>query len=241
VILVPGNGLDIPLGEDAVGFLLRDRLVIRALFVFVMFLDQQPVRLGFVRCLAAHAHQHPFAVQLLAMKNEFEIALGQPLVRVAHRLPCAFIPKHHRTAPVLALGDGPFEASVLDGMILDLYRQALISGHITRPLGNRPTLENPVQAQAEVVVQASGCMLLDNEGQRFGRRRRFGPATWFGRLAEIAHRAITLELLVDQSRRCWRRFLCLAGHPKPFVLLRFGECSRRFRCLRNGSTAFSAP
>ena len=47
------------------------------LFVLVVFLDQQPVRLGLVRRPSAHAHQHPFALQFLAMKDELEIALGQ--------------------------------------------------------------------------------------------------------------------------------------------------------------------
>ena len=73
---VAGDGFDVPLGEDAIGLLFHDRLVAGGLFVPVVFLDQQPVRLGLARGLSPHAHQHPFAPQFLSVKDELEIAFG---------------------------------------------------------------------------------------------------------------------------------------------------------------------
>ena len=109
-----------------------------------MLLDQQPIRLGFCRRPAAHAHQNPFAVQFLAVKNEFEVALGQALVRVTLRFPGAFIPQHYRAAAILAFGDGAFESPILHGVIFHLDRQPLVAGHVTWAFGHRPALEHPV-------------------------------------------------------------------------------------------------
>ena len=166
MILGVGNRVHIPLGEDAVGFLLGNWLVAGLLLVLVVFLNQQPVRLGFVGRPAAHAHQNPFAVQLLAVKHKLEVALGQALIRVAYRLPGSFIPQHHRAAAVLAFGDRAFEPSILHGVIFHLDGQPLIAGHVARALGHRPALEHSVQSKAEVVVQASGGVLLDDEWER---------------------------------------------------------------------------
>ena len=42
--------------------------------------------------------------------------------------PEAAIPQHHRAAAILALWNGPFEIAVVERVILDLDRQALVGG-----------------------------------------------------------------------------------------------------------------
>src|SRR3954463_5481998 len=110
-------------------------------------LDEQPVVSFALLAVAAQADQHPSAFQPLAVHDELEMAFGDLLLRraVADRLPSAAIPQQHRGAAVLALGDGPLEVAVVEGMILDLDREALVVRVARRSLGHRPRLENTVE------------------------------------------------------------------------------------------------
>src|SRR5271156_3852068 len=196
MIPVVGNGPDVTFGEGAVSLLVDDWLVLGGLFVLVIFLDQEPIRLSLFSRFSAHADKHPFALQFLAVKDELEIAFGQSLVRVAQRFPGTFIPQHHRAAAILTLGNGAFEAAVFHRVIFDLDRQPFIAGHVAWPLGYRPTFEHAVQPEAKVVMQTGGGMLLNDERQRPGLSQRLATIlpTWFGCLAEVAHLAIALQL-----------------------------------------------
>ena len=69
-------------------------------------------------------------------------------MRIAHRLPGALVPQHHRAAAVLALGDRALELAVVERMVLDVHGEALV-GRIGRgPLGDRPALAARRRARA---------------------------------------------------------------------------------------------
>src|SRR5207245_2413721 len=63
----------------------------------------------------------------------------------------------------LALRDHAFEVEVLDGMVLDVDRLAAHARIERGPLRYRPAGQHTVDLQAEVVVQASSPMALDDE------------------------------------------------------------------------------
>ncbi len=73
-------------------------------------------------------HQVPAASQLLAVQLKLQMALRVSRARISFGLPGAAIPKHDGTAAVGALGDRPFEAAVLDRVILGLYREPFHPG-----------------------------------------------------------------------------------------------------------------
>ena len=72
------------------------------------------------------AHEHPRALQLVAVERHLEIALGERRVDVVDlRRPRAAIPQHHHAGAV-ALRDHALELAVLDRVILDVHRQPLV-------------------------------------------------------------------------------------------------------------------
>ena len=59
----------------------------------VPMLDEEPVRALAAEAIAAHAHEHPAAVQPFALELELKIARGERALRCcANRLPVAAIP-----------------------------------------------------------------------------------------------------------------------------------------------------
>ena len=70
----------------------------------------------------------PAALELLAVKLEFEMALGEALVRVADRRPCPPVPDDDGAAAIFALGDRALEVGVFERMVLDCDREPLLAG-----------------------------------------------------------------------------------------------------------------
>ncbi len=111
-----------------VDFLVDQRAAVRLDRPAVVVLDQEPV-VALLALAALHAHQHPRALQPLAVQGELQVALAPAWrSRVALGLPVAAIPQHHRAAAVLALGDRPFEVAVVQRVVLDLHGEALVGG-----------------------------------------------------------------------------------------------------------------
>src|SRR5207247_5808687 len=85
------------------------------------------------------------------------------------------VPNHNCARAVIPGRDDAFEIEIRDGMILHLHGQALIGGIERRPFGHRPGLQNTIHFQAEVIVETSSAVLLNNESVTwllfYGRRR----------------------------------------------------------------------
>ena len=91
------------------------------------------------------------------------MAFLEALVRIALGVPLAAIPDHHRAAAILALRDGTLEVVVFDRMILDLHRQPLLAGDQAWSASDGPALHYAVELEPQVVVEAAGGVLLDDE------------------------------------------------------------------------------
>ena len=157
----------------------RDAAVVRAPRVrltraglLVALLDQQPLVL-LVVAGPARVHEHPAALQPLAGDPDLELALLQPLVRVADRLPGPGVPEHDGAASVLSLGDGALEVAVLQGVVLHVDGEAADLGVQAGSLGDRPAEQHAVELEPQVVVQAACGVLLDAE-QAAGEAFRAG-------------------------------------------------------------------
>ena len=174
--------------------LVQDGFAAAVLGELVAMLDQQPVVAPGFELIVLHPHQHPAAMQFLAVQAEFEIALGQHLVGVAFRRPGAAVPQHHRAAAILALGNGALEVAVIEGMVFHFHRQPLFGRVQRRPARHRPGTKGTVQLQPEVVMQPGRGMLLDDKAQP-GRGLDGLLAAGFGGHRKVPHGLVFLQRL----------------------------------------------
>src|SRR5262249_59809819 len=98
--------------------LLEDVVVFTLPGIFVAMLDQEPVGALAAVAVVSHAHQHPAAMQLVAMQVELEVALGEA-ARGIVRIPGAAVPQLDGPDAILTLGNRAFEIAVVELMILD--------------------------------------------------------------------------------------------------------------------------
>jgi hypothetical protein len=157
----------------------------------VVGLEQEPSFLTLARALA-HAHEVPASSQLLAVQAEPEVALLETSVRILLRLPTAPVPQQHRPAAVLAFRDSALEGPVIEGMVLGVHGQALFARDQARPLGDRPALEDAIELEAEIVVQARRIVFLDAEAEAASRGNL---ARWLGGFLEIPLGVVFVEQL----------------------------------------------
>ena len=94
------------------------------------------------------------AVQPRAAQDEGQVAFGHAGIGIGQRLPRTTIPRFHCAGAVLAVGNGALEACIIQRMIFNMGRDALVLGIERRPLAHRPAPKDPVVLQAEVPVQA---------------------------------------------------------------------------------------
>src|SRR5690606_26320573 len=158
------GGVDQGLGQYTFRPLGQDIVLPRRAGFPVPLLDQQPLLLV-AAATQAGAHQCPVPGQFLADQGELELAVAVGLCRIPVGLPDAAIPDDDITAAVLPLGDAALEVAVAQGVILDVYCQALVCRIQAGPLGHRPADQSAIQLQAKVVMQIAGGMLLDDETQ----------------------------------------------------------------------------
>src|SRR5690606_28932645 len=91
--------------------------------------------------------------------------LPQAFMRIAEGLPGGLIPEHYGTAPVFAFGNGAFEPTIIEGMILDMDRQALVGGVGRGSLGDGPALEHTVEFEPEIIVEPRRVVFLHDKAQ----------------------------------------------------------------------------
>jgi len=174
-----------------------------------VLLDEEPLGLvvGAVGGVV-HADESPLAFHLGAIHLEFEVTgaeAGVDVFAAELRPPAALIPDHDCAAAVLALGDDPFEATVLEGMVFDFDGEAALLWVVAGALGDGPAFENATPAEAEVVMEVRGCVFLDDEGKAargggLAHGEGVGVSAGSGGFvggAEVAHGAIAFELRID--------------------------------------------
>ena len=108
----------------------------------------------------------PGSTELVSTELEGQLAPGQGLLRILERNPQPLVPDDHLAGAVVALGNHPLEVGVIDGMVLDLDGQPLVRRVQRGPHGDGPGAQDAAQLDTEVVVQASGSVLLDAEEAR---------------------------------------------------------------------------
>ena len=184
----------------------RDRRAARAR-PGIALLDQHPLFRGVAAALALEAEQVPGAAQLVAAQLEVELAAAHPLLRILERHPQAAVPDDHGTGAVVAFGDHALEVGVLDRMVLDFHRQALLVDVVRRPLRHGPRQQHAAEFEAEVVVQAPRRVLLDAKEMSGSRRSGYRcrrlldiAAERFGRAVGRALVAILLQRLRGRLR-----------------------------------------
>ena len=115
----------------------------------------------------AQTHEIPFAFQLVAVQDKVKLSTGELLERrLAQRLKGSLVPDHDRAAAVLVVGDGAFEITIVERMILDLDREPLVVRIERRPARHRPGLEDAVEFEPKIIMQPRRIMLLDHEPPR---------------------------------------------------------------------------
>ena len=152
--------------------------------------------------IVLHPHQHPAAVQTFPIQREFQIALGQRLLgRPAFGLPIAAIPELDGSAAILAFGNRAFEIAIIERMVLDLDRQALVMRIERGPSRHRPGLEHAVEFEPKIVMEPRRIVLLDHEARPIRR-----PAFWIAPLgsavfakSRLARYFESLELSATRS------------------------------------------
>src|SRR5438270_1547107 len=105
----------------------------------------------------------PATLQLLAFEREVEVSLCVTTVRIAVGHPAAAIPDQHRAAAILAFRNRAFERVVLDRMVFDMHGEPFFAGHEAGPARHRPAFHHAVELEPQIVMQAGGRMLLNDE------------------------------------------------------------------------------
>ena len=139
--------------------------------------------------------KRPISLQLLTFEMEEQFAFPQGFSWPAlQRFADAGIPQHHGTCSIVAGWNRPFEVRVIHWMILDLHGQAFLALDSGHALGQGPGLENPVQFQPEIIVQASSSMFLDDKKESFAGSATHGSdALGLARAGEIPLRLVSSQ------------------------------------------------
>ena len=169
--------------------------------------DQEPLLV-----LPAHPCEAPAAAQLVAAElhlDEPALELGQEILGLRRAI-APVVPHDDGAGTVVVLRDDALEVGVLERVVLDVDGQALDLGPERRALGDCPALEHPGHLQAEVVVEAPGGVLLDDEeaaASPAGHPRR-APGCGRGRASAGRRRA------EEAARRSLGAGPCPRGDPK---------------------------
>ena len=104
----------------------------------------------------------------------------------------AVIPDRHLAGAVVARRDRAVKVEVGERVVLDMHRLAVALGVLGNPVRNRPGGEHPIALQAQVPVQPSRMMLVDDE-PRTGRDGGSGSGAGSGVAAKLRLRPYSLS------------------------------------------------
>src|SRR5580698_2037075 len=219
--------------------ILREQPVRAArLRVCVAMFDQQPVVALAAIPIIAHSHQDPAAVQSLAVEREFQISALERRLRILTPFgdPEPPIPQLHRTAAVLALGDGALKVPIVEWMIFDLDSLPFIGWIDRRPARHRPRFEHPVEFEPQIVVQPARGVFLYDEAQLPRRRHGLLTARLRG-LGEVALLTIFGEKFLQARRLALEDLLATLRVAPPFFFRLFRSASMRSMTCAFGRSA----
>ena len=100
---------------------------------------------------------------LWPLQLEQQLALVETGRDVVQRDPLAAVPDDDGARAVVVGRDDALEVDVVDGVVLDVHREALVGGVRRRPLRHGPRLQHAVELEPEVVVSAARGVLLHDE------------------------------------------------------------------------------
>ncbi len=83
------------------------------------------------------------------------------------------VPDHDSTGAVVAFRDHPFEKLIVDGVVLHHDGKLLLLRIEGGAFGHGPALENAVELEAQVPMEARGVVFVDDEAKRLVRRDAF--------------------------------------------------------------------
>ena len=123
-----------------------ERWLVAVAGIFVALLDQEPVLFAAILFARLHAHQHEVAVEAVAVQPELEVALGEPLVWIADRLPGA-ASQSITGPPPFALGITPSNLPYSSGWSSVITARRFCAGSRLGPW-SRPSSSAPRHARA---------------------------------------------------------------------------------------------
>ena len=129
----------------------------------VLLFDQQPVLAGLIGFLGAHKGKT--TAQALTIKPELQVSVGKRVGAgdVLARREGATVPALDRAGAELALGNRPFEASTLKGVILGSHSEAAHPGIERGALGDGAADEDTFDVEAKFELVAACKVLLVDE------------------------------------------------------------------------------
>src|SRR3989454_2003547 len=159
----------------------------------------------------------PLPPKFRAMQSESHDALRERSGSVGSRGPAhvnfAEVPQDDFARAMVPFGEGSLEQEVVEGVVLNMNREALHLGIFAWPFRDRPRDEGPADFQPEVIMEIPGPVFLDSESgsQGSGPRIRFGDG--WGAHADDRE---------GPSRLCLTRFFVLQRHSpaqNPFTVI----------------------
>ena len=140
-------------------------------------------------------NQRPAAPELVSPQVEQELAVLDSVFVARNFNPHPFVPADRRAGPVLTVGDDTFEFRIFQGVRLHVHGQPFVRRVRGGPLRDGPRLENAVHFQAQIPVERTGVVFLDDEKALPAQRDRSSK-----RLRGQTRRAllaVPLELIGD--------------------------------------------
>src|SRR6202040_3019963 len=110
-----------------------------------------------------HPNQVPAPFEPRAVERKHQMPFRKPLLRIALRLPSAAVPDDHRARAIFALGNFSLEIKVFDRVVLGADRKPLFAGREARAFGDRPTFQDSVHLEPQIVMQPARRVFLNDE------------------------------------------------------------------------------
>src|ERR1700743_471274 len=107
----------------------------------------------------------------MALQPELEVPFLEAGSGIFEWRPRAAVPYLDHASAILAGRDAAFAATVFQRMIFDMHGKPLRFSMETRAFRHGPTDQHALPFEAEVVVQMTGVVTLDDEAQRLRAAR----------------------------------------------------------------------